>query len=100
MRPDIFAISFEEPFIKLRNQGMVLGADGQKMSKSKGNVIDPLELIDTYGADALRFTICSLTGPGRHTDLKLKLLPGRYRLWCSVANHAQLGMQAVLRVRR
>jgi len=41
-----------------------------------------------------------LTGPGRHTDLKLKLLPGKYRLWCSVANHAQLGMWAVLRVRR
>jgi valyl-tRNA synthetase len=39
------------------------------MSKSKGNVIDPLELIDRYGADALRFTICALTGPGR--DVKL-----------------------------
>ena len=39
------------------------------MSKSKGNVIDPLELIDNYGADALRFTICALTGPGR--DVKL-----------------------------
>ena len=39
------------------------------MSKSKGNVMDPLELIDAYGADALRFTICSLAGPGR--DVKL-----------------------------
>jgi valyl-tRNA synthetase len=39
------------------------------MSKSKGNSIDPLELIDRYGADALRFTICALTGPGR--DVKL-----------------------------
>jgi valyl-tRNA synthetase len=39
------------------------------MSKSKGNIIDPLELIDKYGADALRFTICALTGPGR--DVKL-----------------------------
>jgi valyl-tRNA synthetase len=42
---------------------------GQKMSKSKGNIIDPLELIEKYGADALRFTICALTGPGR--DVKL-----------------------------
>jgi len=42
---------------------------GHKMSKSKGNVIDPLELIDRFGADALRFTICALTGPGR--DVKL-----------------------------
>ena len=47
---------------------------GQKMSKSKGNVIDPLELIDTYGADALRFTICSLTGPGRDVKLGPKLV--------------------------
>ena len=39
------------------------------MSKTSGNVIDPLELIDSYGADALRFTICALTGPGR--DVKL-----------------------------
>jgi len=38
---------------------------GQKMSKSKGNVMDPLDLIEKYGADALRFTICALTGPGR-----------------------------------
>ena len=46
---------------------MELGRDerGQKMSKSRGNVIDPLDLIDRYGADALRFTICALAGPGR-----------------------------------
>jgi valyl-tRNA synthetase len=42
---------------------------GQKMSKSKGNAMDPLDLIERYGADALRFTVCALTGPGR--DLKL-----------------------------
>jgi hypothetical protein len=41
-----------------------------------------------------------LTSPGGRATRTLKLLPGRYRLWCSVANHAQLGMQAVLRVRR
>lgn len=40
------------------------------------------------------------TAPGEHTEVALKLLPGRYRLWCSVADHAQLGMRAVLRVRR
>ena len=42
----------------------------------------------------------ALTDPGKRRTLSLKLLPGRYRLWCSVLNHAQLGMQAVLRVRR
>jgi hypothetical protein len=41
-----------------------------------------------------------LTSPGDRATLTLKLLPGRYRLWCSVSDHAQLGMQAVLRVRR
>jgi len=42
----------------------------------------------------------ALTDPGKRRTISLKLLPGRYRLWCSVANHAQLGMEAVLRVRR
>jgi hypothetical protein len=42
----------------------------------------------------------ALTGPGKRRTISLKLLPGRYRLWCSVLDHAQLGMQAVLRVRR
>ena len=40
------------------------------------------------------------TKPGRRTTLEIALLPGRYRLWCSVADHRALGMQAVLRVRR
>ncbi|MDR3535625.1 MAG: valine--tRNA ligase [Acetobacteraceae bacterium] len=59
----------EVPFRTVYIHGLVRDERGQKMSKSKGNVIDPLELIDTYGADALRFTICALTGPGR--DVKL-----------------------------
>jgi hypothetical protein len=41
-----------------------------------------------------------VTSPGARSTLSLRLLPGRYRLWCSVSNHAQLGMRAVLRVRR
>jgi hypothetical protein len=41
-----------------------------------------------------------LTRPGARSTRVLKLLPGRYRLWCSVADHAQLGMRAVLRIRR
>jgi valyl-tRNA synthetase len=57
------------PFRTVYIHGLVRDEKGQKMSKSKGNVMDPLELIDAYGADALRFTICSLTGPGR--DVKL-----------------------------
>ena len=40
------------------------------------------------------------TKPGRRTTLEISLLPGRYRLWCSVADHRALGMRAILRVRR
>jgi valyl-tRNA synthetase len=57
------------PFRTVYIHGLVRDERGQKMSKSKGNAIDPLELIDNYGADALRFTICALAGPGR--DIKL-----------------------------
>ena len=51
---DAELISFQEPFPKLRNQGVVWAADGQRMSKSKGNVVTPDSMIEKYGADALR----------------------------------------------
>ncbi len=57
------------PFRTVYIHGLVRDEKGQKMSKSKGNVMDPLELIDAFGADAMRFTIASLCGPGR--DVKL-----------------------------
>jgi valyl-tRNA synthetase len=57
------------PFRHVYIHGLVRDERGKKMSKTTGNVIDPLELIDQYGTDALRFTICALTGPGR--DIKL-----------------------------
>jgi leucyl-tRNA synthetase len=47
-------VNFNEPFVKLRNQGLILGPDGEKMSKSRGNVINPDEVIEQYGADAFR----------------------------------------------
>jgi valyl-tRNA synthetase len=57
------------PFRTVHIHGLVRDERGQKMSKSKGNIIDPLELIDRYGVDALRYTICSEAGLGR--DIKL-----------------------------
>ncbi len=51
---DIGVVDFDEPFTKLFNQGMINGSDGQKMSKSKGNVVSPDDLVCDYGCDALR----------------------------------------------
>ena len=51
---DIGFVSTDEPFQKLLNQGLILGTDGEKMSKSRGNVINPDDIIKEYGADSLR----------------------------------------------
>jgi leucyl-tRNA synthetase len=51
---DLKLVSTPEPFMKLINQGMILGEDGQKMSKSRGNVINPDFVVENYGADSLR----------------------------------------------
>lgn len=51
---DLGLVDSGEPFLKLRNQGMILGADNEKMSKSRGNVVDPDDLVRRYGADAVR----------------------------------------------
>ncbi len=51
---DLGYTSSKEPFHKLVNQGMILGEDGQKMSKSRGNVVNPDKVIDDYGADSMR----------------------------------------------
>jgi len=59
----------EVPFSDVYIHALVRDEKGQKMSKSKGNVIDPLGLIDTYGADALRFTLAAMAAQGR--DIKL-----------------------------
>ena len=57
------------PFSEIYIHALVRDENGQKMSKSKGNVVDPLELIDSYGADSLRFTLASMASYGR--DIKL-----------------------------
>ncbi|HXG79251.1 MAG TPA: valine--tRNA ligase [Methyloceanibacter sp.] len=59
----------EVPFRDVYIHALVRDEKGQKMSKSKGNVIDPLDLIDSYGADALRFTLAAMAAQGR--DIKL-----------------------------
>jgi valyl-tRNA synthetase len=67
----MFGMEFldKEPFKDIYVHALVKDEKGQKMSKSKGNVIDPLDLIKKYSADALRFTLLSMASPG--TDIKL-----------------------------
>jgi len=51
---DFGLVDFDEPFTKLRNQGLIMGPDGEKMSKSRGNVVNPDEVITEFGADSFR----------------------------------------------
>lgn len=67
-------LDFDEPFTQLINQGMILGPDGAKMSKSKGNVIDPDDYVDKYGADAVRLYLMFM---GPYEDEK-PWDPGRF----------------------
>ncbi|MEO6113593.1 MAG: valine--tRNA ligase [Sphingomicrobium sp.] len=66
----------EAPWKTLYLHGLVRDAAGQKMSKSKGNTVDPLGLIDRYGADALRFTMAAMESQGRDIKLDEKRVEG------------------------
>jgi valyl-tRNA synthetase len=66
----------EVPWRRLYLHGLVRAADGQKMSKSKGNVVDPLLLIDQYGADALRFFMCAMESQGRDVKMDERRVEG------------------------
>ena len=81
------------PFRTVYIHALVRDERGQKMSKSKGNIIDPLELIDAYGADSLRFTLISMAAQGRDIKLSAQRVEG-YRnfatkLW-NAARYCQL----------
>jgi len=66
----------EVPFRTLYLHGLVRAADGSKMSKSKGNTVDPLGLIERYGADALRFTLAAMESQGRDVKLDERRVEG------------------------
>ena len=83
----------EVPFDRVFINALVRDAEGKKMSKSKGNVMDPLELVDDYGADALRFTLTAMSGQARDIKLSRQRIEG-YRnfgtkLW-NAARFAQV----------
>jgi valyl-tRNA synthetase len=66
----------EAPFKRIFINALVRDAEGKKMSKSKGNVMDPLALIDDFGADALRFTLTAMSGQARDIKLSTQRIEG------------------------
>ena len=70
------------PFQKVYINGLVRDEHGQKMSKSKGNVIDPLEMMDEYGTDAVRFTLLVMAAPGTDIPFSVSRMTG-YRAFCN-----------------
>jgi len=72
----------EVPFHKVYLHAMVRDEKGEKMSKSKGNVIDPLSVVDLHGADPLRFTMTSMAGQGRDIKLSVDRVEG-HRAFCN-----------------
>ena len=87
---DLGLVSTKEPFKKLYNQGMILGDDGTKMSKSRGNVINPQEIMDEYGADSMRLYEMFMGPLNKSKPWSTKGLQGCYRfvnkLWSIIVD--------------
>jgi valyl-tRNA synthetase len=77
------------PFKDIYIHALIRDAQGQKMSKSKGNVIDPLEVIDQYGADALRFTLAHMATPGRDVKMDVKRIESNRNFMNKIWNAAR-----------
>lgn len=80
------------PFRDVYIHALVRDAEGQKMSKSKGNVIDPLHVMDKYGADALRFTLASMASPGRDVKLAEERIEGYRNFANKIWNAARFAL--------
>jgi leucyl-tRNA synthetase len=92
---DLGLIDQDEPFARLRNQGMILGADNEKMSKSRGNVTDPDHLVEAYGADTVR-TYLMFIGPwdqgGPWNDQGIEgVTRFLHRVWSAIVDPAEGG---------
>src|SRR6266436_2688566 len=79
------------PFPTVYIHALVRDEKGAKMSKSKGNVIDPLHLIDDYGADALRFTLAAMAAQGRDIKLAESRVEGYRNFATKLWNAARFG---------
>jgi valyl-tRNA synthetase len=74
----MFGLYFTDrsPFKTVHLTQLIRAEDGQKMSKTKGNTVDPTELVEEYGADALRFYLCAMDTPGRDINLNREQIAG------------------------
>ena len=79
------------PFATVYINALVRDERGQKMSKSKGNVVDPIGLMDEYGTDALRYTLCALAGPGRDIRFGPALVESNRAFVTKLWNAARFG---------
>ncbi len=95
---DLGYVNADEPFERLLTQGMVI-KDGAKMSKSKGNVVDPDDIINNYGADTARLFILFAAPPEKDLDWSDKGVEGSYRflnrLWRLVVSHKSLRFKQI-----
>jgi leucyl-tRNA synthetase len=91
-------IGFDEPFPSLRNQGVVWASDGQRMSKSKGNVVTPDAMIEKYGADALRLWELFMSPFDEATNWNESGVAGTLRfiqrVWTMMRRYAEAGSPA------
>ncbi len=89
----------ETPFQDVVLHGLVRDAKGKKMSKTTGNVVDPLDLIEKYGADALRFTLAAMTSQGRDVKLDERRIEGYRNFATKIWNAARFAeMNGCVRV--
>ncbi|MBD5105886.1 MAG: class I tRNA ligase family protein, partial [Lachnospiraceae bacterium] len=95
---DIGVVDFEEPFTKLFNQGMITGKNGIKMSKSKGNVVSPDDLVRDYGCDSLRMYELFVGPPELDSEWDDRGIDGVYRFitrfWNLVMDNKDSGVEA------
>ena len=94
---DLGDVDFNEPFANLRHQGTILGSDGQKMSKSRGNVVDPDELVKNFGTDVVRMYLCFMAeysqgGPWNPTGIMgiSRFLERVWKLQCRLSHSRRL----------
>ena len=95
---DAEIVGFQEPFLRLRNQGVIAAADGQRMSKSKGNVVTPDAMVEKYGADALRLWELFMGPFDEATNWNEEGVVGsaRYlgRVWTLLRKYTEAGLPA------